>query len=85
MPPCQCRRSCWIRAPKHSECFFTGRDDFPAPTNNHRINVTIFPSAPTTSDATSSGMMIETSDAGIGEAFSQAASQIEGGAMSETL
>jgi uncharacterized protein YegL len=36
-------------------------------------------------DATSSGMMIETSDAGIGEAFSQAASQIEGGTMSETL
>jgi uncharacterized protein YegL len=36
-------------------------------------------------DATSSGMMIETSDAGIGKAFSKAASQIGGSAVSETL
>jgi hypothetical protein len=39
-----------ILSPKHSECFFTP-DGFPAPTNNHRVNVTIFPGALHRNDA----------------------------------
>eukprot|EP01051_Picozoa_sp_SAG22_P013148 SAG22_NODE_1444_length_4412_cov_2.784605_1_plen_108_part_00 len=36
-------------------------------------------------EATESGMMVETSDAGIGAAFGKAAMQIEAGGLSESL